>query len=189
MRIQVKASFLFLCGFLFASLPLLAVEQVNPRSEAELPAEKTETSDCARFPFGRGCLGFGVGPVISTQNSDFVYGVSAGLSYFVIDRLALGLNGGAVFVKSDKDYSVGPALTYYIGPIAGYMITASVGARKHFLRGSVSAEGWSYGPALGAMTRFFGPAYLGISIGYYTSVFNGYTHSEWSWSPAVFVPF
>lgn len=189
MRIRVNAFPLFLCGLIFATLPLLSVEQVNTTSEKELPADEVVTSDCARFPFGQGCLGFGVGPVISTQNSDFVYGVSGGLSYFLIDRLAVALNGGAVFVKSDKDYSVGPALTYYIGPVAGYMITASVGARKHFLRGSVNVDGWSYGPSLGAMARFFGPAYLGLSVGYYTSVFNGQSVSEWSWSPAVFVPF
>lgn len=37
--------------------------------------------------------------------------------------LALAANGGAVFGGGLQDFSIGPALTYYIGPFGGYLIT------------------------------------------------------------------
>jgi hypothetical protein len=145
--------------------------------------------DCNRFPFGKGCLAFGFGPLISSDGKDLIYGAGATLSYFLLDRLALAANGGAVFGNGFQDYSIGPALAYYIGPFGGYLITPSFGATRHFLRGNISHEGWAYGPSVGLMTRFFGRAYWGISVGYITYEVAGYKSSDWSWSPVVFIPF
>ena len=36
-------------------------------------------------------MGFGLGPVISSDGKGIVYGAAAGLNYFVIDRLSLGV--------------------------------------------------------------------------------------------------
>ncbi|GAB4439584.1 MAG: hypothetical protein OHK0011_22170 [Turneriella sp.] len=145
--------------------------------------------DCNHFPFGKGCSAFAFGPLITSDGKDLIYGAGAGLSYFVLDRLALAANGGAVFGNGFQDYSIGPALTYYIGPFGGYLITPSVSATRHFLRGNTSAEGWAYGPSVGLMMRLFGRAYWGISVGYLTFAVAGYKSSDWNWSPVVFIPF
>ncbi len=166
-------------------------------AEEEVPIEVKPTRarradrrpTCGEFAFGQGCLGFGLGPVISSDGKGLVYGAAAGLNYFLIDRLALGLNAGAIFASSYRDYSVGPALTYFIGPFGGYLLTPSYSATKHYLQGSISAEGWAYGPSIGLMTNLVGRIYWGISVGYYTYQVEGYKSSDWSWSPTVFIPF
>lgn len=152
---------------------------------------KEPPPNCSAFPFGKGCLGFGLGPVISSDSKGIVYGAGAGLTYFLIDRLGAGINAGAIFGSGYQDYSVGPSLTYYIGPFAGYMLTPSLSASRHFLRGDFNIEGWAYGPSIGLMARLFGRVYWGISVGYYTYSFPsaGYKSSDWSWSPVVFIPF
>jgi hypothetical protein len=68
------------------------------------------------------------------RRQGLVYGAAAGLNYFVIDRLSLGVNAGAIFASSYRDYSVGPALTYFVGPFGGYLFTPSYSATKHFCR-------------------------------------------------------
>lgn len=158
---------------------------VRPQRSRREPRQPT----CGEFAFGQGCVGFGLGPVISSDGKGIVYGAAAGLNYFVIDRLALGVNAGAIFASSYRDYSVGPGVTYFIGPFAGYLITPSYSATKHFLQGSISAEGWAYGPSIGVMTNLVGRIYWGISVGYYTYEVAGYKSSDWSWSPTVFIPF
>ncbi len=158
------------------------VRPARPRREARRPT-------CGEFPFGQGCLGFGLGPVISSDGKGLVYGAGAGLNYFVIDRLSLGLNAGAIFASAYRDYSVGPAVTYFIGPFAGYLFTPSYSARKHFIQGSINTEGWAYGPSIGVMTNLVGRIFWGISVGYYTFEVEGYKSSDWSWSPTVFIPF
>lgn len=146
--------------------------------------------DCNRFAFGAGCMGFSLGPVISSDSKGLVYGAGAGFTYFLIDRLGAGVNGGAIFGSGYQDYSVGPSLTYYIGPFSGYLLTASLGASRHFVRGDFNYEGWAYGPSVGLMTNLFGRVFWGISVGYITYQVSGYkTTSDWSFSPVVFIPF
>ncbi len=169
--------------------PALAQDYDDDGMETVTTSAVPKAPDCNRFPFGKGCLAFGFGPLITSDGKDLIYGAGAGLSYFMLDRLALAANGGAVFGNGFQDYSIGPALTYYIGPFGGYLITPSLSATRHFLRGNISAEGWAYGPSVGLMTRFFGRAYWGISVGYFTYEVAGYKSSDWSWSPVVFVPF
>lgn len=118
-------------------------------------------------------MGFGLGPVISSDGKGIVYGAAAGLNYFVIDRLSLGVNAGAIFASTYRDYSVGPALTYFVGPFGGYLLTPSYSA-KHFIQGSINAEGWAYGLLIGLMTNLVGRIYWGISVGYYTFQVEAY---------------
>lgn len=146
-------------------------------------------TNCNRFPFGQGCMGFGLGPVISSDGKGVVYGAGGNFTYFVYDRLGAGLGGGAIFGSGYQDYSVGPALTYYIGPFGGYLLTPSLSASRHFLRGDLNVEGWAYGPSIGLMSNLFGRVFWGISVGYYTYQVAGYKSSDWSWSPVVFIPF
>lgn len=146
-------------------------------------------SNCMVFAFGQGCTGFGLGPVISSDGKGVVYGGGANFTYFLIDRLGAGVGGGAIFGSGYQDYSVGPSLTYYIGPFGGYLLTPSLSATRHFLRGSINAEGWAYGPSIGLMANLVGRVYWGISVGYYTYQVSGYKSSDWSWSPVVFIPF
>lgn len=174
---------------LWAAPPVIAQESDDDQTQSLTADEPVGAPSCRRFPFGKGCLAFGFGPLISSDGKDLVYGAGAVLSYFLLDRLALAANGGAVFGNGFQDYSVGPALTYYIGPFGGYLITPSLSATRHFLRGNISAEGWAYGPSIGLMTRFFGRAWWGISVGYFTYEVAGYKSSDWSWSPVVFIPF
>lgn len=174
---------------LLSITPAIAQDTDDEGIETVTTSAVPRAPDCNRFPFGKGCLAFGFGPLITSDGKDLIYGAGAGLSYFVLDRLALAANGGAVFGNGFQDYSVGPALTYYIGPFGGYLITPSLSATRHFLRGNISAEGWAYGPSVGLMTRFFGRAYWGISVGYFTYEVAGYKSSDWSWSPVVFIPF
>jgi hypothetical protein len=150
---------------------------------------KSRAQDCETFAFAQGCLGFNLGPVLSSDGKGLVYGAAAGLTYFMIDRLGLGLNGGAIFGSGYQDYSVGPGLTYYLGPFAGYLITPSFGVTRHYLRGNLNAEGWAYGPSIGLMSNLFGRVFWGISVGYYTYQVEGYKSSDWSWSPVVYMPF
>ncbi|AFM14747.1 hypothetical protein [Turneriella parva] len=179
---------------LLAAAPLIAQdfeseEEVQAQVKPARPRREARRPTCGEFAFGQGCLGFGLGPVISSDGKGLVYGAAAGLNYFVIDRLSLGVNAGAIFAPSYRDYSVGPALTYFIGPFGGYLFTPSYSATKHFLRGSINAEGWAYGPSIGVMTNLVGRIYWGISVGYYTFQVEGYKSSDWSWSPTVFIPF
>lgn len=175
---------------LVAFLPALAKEIPPPQEREKGSSENTaQVSDCNRFPFGKGCLVFGFGPLITSDGRDIIYGVGANLNYLIVDRLALGASGGAVFGGSLQNYSLGPALTYFIGPFGDYLFTPSLSATRHFLRGRINAEGWAYGPSLGLLSRFFGRAYWGISVGYITYEVAGYKSSDWTWSPVVFVPF
>ncbi|HRP70562.1 MAG TPA: hypothetical protein PLY93_13620, partial [Turneriella sp.] len=66
--------------------------------------------------FGAGCDGFAFGPVLSNDNNGPVYGVSAGYTYFLIDRLGASLNASAIFGSDYQQYGVGPAFTYFVGP-------------------------------------------------------------------------
>lgn len=148
-----------------------------------------EKPSCQEFPFGQGCLAASVGPAFGSINTTLVYGFFGGASYFVVDRLALGLGGSALFSSSVNNYAFGPMATYYIGPFSGYLFNVSVGASRQIFRGSVSGEGWSYGPSVGLMTNLAGRVYWGISVGYSTFVLDEYRKSDWSWSPIVFIPF
>lgn len=171
----------------------VAAEEIEEMGEPAVTSpEQTRGQsepDCDRFAFAQGCMGFNLGPVLSSDGKGLVYGAAAGYTYFVYDRLGLGLNGGAIFGSDYQDYSVGPGLTYYIGPFAGYMLTPSVGISRHFIRGSIVTEGWAYGPSIGLMSNLFGRVYWGISVGYYTFQVEGYKSSDWSWSPVVYMPF
>lgn len=174
-----------------ASAASVAAEDFDESKPQTIQTEQGEKKPgCSDFAFGAGCLGFSLGPVISSDSKGLVYGAGAGLTYFIIDRLGAGLNGGAIFGSGYQDYSVGPALTYYIGPFGGYLLTPSLSASKHFVRGDVNYEGWAYGPSLGLMTNLFGRVFWGISAGYYTYQVAGYkTTSDWSFAPVVFIPF
>jgi hypothetical protein len=155
-------------------------------------AGKKETGpDCHIFPFGKGCMGFGLGPLISSDGQGLVYGAGARFTYFLFDRFGVGPTAGAIFGSGYQDYSVGTGATYFIGPFAGYLLTPSFGVTRHFLRGNYSMDGWAYGPSIGLMSNLFGRVYWGISVGYYTYSFPsaGYKSSDWSWSPVVFIPF
>jgi len=159
---------------------------VSLSSATAIPVpEKT----CADNPFMSGCMAFGLGPVLGSDGKGVVYGGAAGFTYFLVDRLGAGVGAGAIFGSGYQDYSVGPSLTYYIGPFAGYLLTPGVSARRHFLRGSITAEGWAYGPSIGLMANLIGRVYWGISVGYFTYEVAGYKSSDWSWSPVVFIPF
>jgi hypothetical protein len=175
-----------------ATLSALAAQDFDENRPRTIASEQTaeRKPNCSEFAFAAGCMGLGVGPVISTDSKGLVYGAGASFSYFVFDRLGAGLNGGAIFGSGYQDYSVGPALTYYIGPFGGYLLTPSLSASRHFVRGDVNYEGWAYGPSLGLMTNLFGRIYWGVSVGYFTYQAPGYkTTSEWSFSPVVFIPF
>lgn len=165
---------------------------VEAQKETHAPVADSATQRrlrCQEFAFGAGCQGFGFGPVVTSDKSGAVYGLSASYTYFLFERLGAGLGGGMLFGSTYKQYSIGPSLTYFIGPFAGYLLTPSFGATKYYLRGGVDAEGWSYGPSVGLMSNLFGRVYWGISVGYYTFVVGSSKTSEWSWSPAVFIPF
>ncbi|HNA78906.1 MAG TPA: hypothetical protein PKY99_05615, partial [Turneriella sp.] len=101
--------------------PVLAQDYDDDGMETVTTSAVPKAPDCNRFPFGKGCLAFGFGPLITSDGKDLIYGAGAGLSYFMLDRLALAANGGAVFGNGFQDYSIGPALTYYIGPFGGYL--------------------------------------------------------------------
>jgi len=183
-----------LMAFLFAPTLVIAQdfdgdEESLPQAQPARPRREARRPTCGEFAFGQGCVGFGLGPVISSDSKGIVYGAAAGLNYFVINRLSLGVNAGAIFASSYRDYSVGPALTYFVGPFGGYLLTPSYSATKHFIQGSINAEGWAYGPSIGLMTNLVGRIYWGISVGYYTFQVEGYKSSDWSWSPTVFIPF
>lgn len=176
--------------FSLLALPTIAGAEDSIGDSLPRPGRGEEKpSDCMRFAFGQGCTGFSLGPVISSDGKGLVYGAGAGFTYFLLDRLGAGLNAGAIFGTGYQDYSVGPGLTYYIGPFGGYLLTPSLSATRHFLRGSINAEGWAYGPSIGLMSNLFGRVYWGISVGYFTYEVSGYKSSDWSWSPVVFIPF
>jgi len=185
--IRYALAMLSLAGMVFKSV--LAQDYDDKGIETVTTSAVPKAPDCNRFLFGKGCLGFGFGPLITSDGKDLIYGAAVSLSYFMLDRLALAANGGAVFGGGLQDYSIGPALAYYIGPFGDYLITPSISATRHFLRGTINAEGWAYGPSVGLMTRFFGRAFWGLSVGYFTYEVAGYKSSDWSWSPVVFIPF
>ncbi|MBL8034272.1 MAG: hypothetical protein JNJ69_11255 [Leptospiraceae bacterium] len=167
----------------------LAAQEEESEYRRETAKRPKAQADCSEHPFGAGCMGFGLGPVISSDGKGVVYGAGANFTYFLIDRLGAGVHGGAIFGSGYQDYSVGPGITYYIGPFGGYLLTPSLTATRHFLRGDFNVEGWSYGPSIGLMARLTGPIYWGISVGYYTFQVPGYKSSDWSWSPVIFIPF
>lgn len=188
MRKTCKHLFAVVAVALLWLTPAIAQDTDDESTRSVTTSAVPHAPDCNRFPFGKGCLAFGFGPLITSDGKDLIYGAGAGLSYFVLDRLAIAANGGAVTGNGYQDYFAGPALVYYIGPFADFLIAPSLSATRHFLRGNTSVEGWAYGPSVGLMTRFFGPAYWGISVGYLTYDVEGYKSSDWSWSPIVFIP-
>jgi hypothetical protein len=180
--------------FVFISTMAVAAQDFDeskPRTiGGETQREKQEKqTTCSEFAFGAGCMGFSLGPAFGTVNSTFVAGPVGALSYFLIDRLALQVGGAALFSSSVNNYYVGPAIAYYFGPFSGYLIKVAYGADRHFFRGSVEAEGWSYGPSAGVMTNLVGRIYWGIAISYVTFAIDSYRQSEWQWSPVIFIPF
>lgn len=189
MRFKARAIITFLLP-LFISPLVGATEVLESEESRALEKQDTPTAlHCQEFPFGAGCMASGLGPMIATDSKGLVYGAAANFTYFVANRLGASLGGGAIFASTYQDYSVGPALTYYIGPFAGYMLTPSISATKHYIRGSANLEGWAYGPSIGILTNLFGRVYWGISFGYYTYDVAGYKSSDWNWSPVVFIPF
>jgi len=188
---RCKARITFLLWLPFVAAPLVAAPETFESEEARaLEKQDTPTaSRCRESPFASGCMGSGFGPVISSDSQGLVYGAAANFTYFIANRLGASLGGGAIFASTYQDYSAGPALTYYIGPFAGYILTPSISATKHYIRGSANLEGWAYGPSIGILTNLFGRVYWGISFGYYTYDIAGYKSSDWNWSPVVFIPF
>lgn len=148
-----------------------------------------QKSDCYRFPFAKGCMGFSIGPLLTSDGKNPIYGLGAEFNYFLFDRVALVARGGGVTGGGIQNYYAGPGLKYVIGPFGGYVLIPELVLNREFIRGDFTVDGWAYGPRISLMSRFFGPVYLGISVGYYTFQVPGYKSSDWSWSPVVFIPF
>lgn len=180
---------ILLAGILFAASITLPASAQGFAGKVAAESEEARKPSCQEFPFGQGCMALGVGLAFGSVDAKPIYGLGAGFSYFLIDRLAAELNGGALFSSSVNNYYIGPALTYYIGPFAGFLFNVSVGANRQFLTGEISGQGWSYGPSVGLMTNLVGRIYWGISVRYLTVDVAGYKSSDWSWSPVVFIPF
>ncbi len=177
----------FLCILIFAGSALSAEEDSVGSGLPGTGRNEEKKSNCNTSPYASGCMGLGIGPVISADGKGG--GAGATFTYFIMERVGLSANTGAVFFPGQQNYSVGPALTYFVGPFAGYLLTPSLSATRHFIRGDLNAEGWSYGPSIGLLTRLSGPIFWGISLGYYTYQIAGFKASDWSISPVVFASF
>jgi hypothetical protein len=187
MRLKKLLIFSLMSFAAVASAAAQDFDENKPRTITTEVAEKKPT--CTDFAFGAGCMGFSLGPAFTSVNSSLLWGGYGIFSYFLIDRLALQAGGGAMFSSAVNNYYLGPALTYYIGPFSGYLFKISYGADRHFFRGDLQADGWSYGPSIGLMTQLVGRIYWGISISYVTFAIDDYRQSDWQWSPVVFIPF
>lgn len=181
---------IILLGTVLFCVANLAAQDFDENRPRTVRAERADDRrSCNEFAFGAGCMGFSLGPSLGAINGNFAGGAYGILSYFIIDRLAAEARGGAVFSSSTNAYHVGPALTYYIGPFSGYLFNVSYSVSRDFFRGTISADGWSYGPWAGIMTNLIGRVYWGVAVGYTTYAIEGYRQSEWQWSPVVFIPF
>ena len=132
----------------------LAAQEEESEYRRETAKRPKAQADCSEHPFGAGCMGFGLGPVISSDGKGVVYGAGANFTYFLIDRLGAGVHGGAIFGSGYQDYSVGPGITYYIGPFGGYLLTPSLTATRHFLRGDFNGFDLDLPGLLAALPSF-----------------------------------
>ena len=145
--------------------------------------------NCQLNPFASGCMFFGLGPVLTSDGNQMIYGVASNFGYFVFNRFSVGVHASALFSSAYNLYGVGPGAAYYIGPYGGWLFSIGYSITKDYFRGAVNVDGISYGPSISAMRQLVGRVFMGIAVSYSTFEIPGYKSSDWNWSPVIFIPF
>ena len=113
------------------------------------------------------------------------FGLSGNLGYFIFDRTAFSINASFVLGNINQ-YQLGPSLSYYIGPIAGWMIIPAYQVNRYWQSGASRAKGWIHGPGVSAQTRISEKLYFGARFDYiYFIPESGSQDADWYLNPAI----
>lgn len=117
-------------------------------AKGESAERSRNKATCYQLPYKRGCHNAGLGLILGINSTPFAWGASFKYGYFVFDRVLPKATFEFTLFDGQSQYETGLDLSYFIGPVFGFIIAPGYSLRYLAIRGSNKGDNIAHGPLL-----------------------------------------